>query len=556
MGEPSNPMCRCAGTESATCQYITTCGRKPRRDGETVHFADSNDGSEDQQLAVRSVGALVVPDSTWASAFVIAPSVIITAGHVFVDSDARNGPLDDRQSADQRVLVMNLEAASACAAKQTFMLDPLHASNAQPEKFARRHDAQLDYAICRVAQNAGGQALPTAPVNVSPTLPKVGDVLYVIHHAYFARVKQITQTRCRRVDSQRIYVDKQIDTGASGGLIVNESWQAIGLFVDGMSGFPFGYLLGPIARDVGTKFDVEGGLTEHWTRTHIPGQVDALSEIRTPRPPPAKSARVPLFGGWARHVRGLANPIKSAFDGVAKVYSRGVEAAWAKQGTAFVVAESWVLTAHHVASCPEEAEKLLFDFEYVDKNSIFDYPEYRRPQGQFKAKPTDGYFASGDGFESCDGARYHLDYALMKITTLGASSCPDALAVTSVVPTLDTEIFIVQHANVPELEHKGVLAERSALDGTRNLLKKADDQLVYHLAARSYGTSGAPILNVDGQVFAMHTHEASAHNEEFESDKRSFSWGVRLSAIAKDLKIRNPTICDVHPELTSFIEMD
>ena len=537
--------CQCQTVGATLCARPTTCGRINRPP--KIEYANSRSLDAAQNRAVASVGALIVPDAGWASAFLIADNLILTAGHVLQDNTYN--ALADRQSAKQRVLVMDLEAfappRASAQSRSTFALDTL------PEganTFKRRRDDQLDYAICAVAPNVNDQPIsPTYPsVPISAQLPQTGDEVYLIHHAYYTRVKQITRGRCRLVKNQRIFVDFRASTGASGGLLVNSNWQAVGLFVEGMSGFPFGYLLGPILNDFGA---VEGGFDP----LRIAGLNVPLATADVPSPLPARAARPQWHGSATRVATDIPHAVDVAFKGVGKTYAHQSELPFARQATCFVVAPEWILTAHHVASCREEAEKISIDFHYKSANLQADPSP--RPLQQCKLTPDLGYFASADGIESCDGARYHLDYALIRFKSLIPDDSPNPLPLTKAIPPMGTELFIVQHSSIDGELHKGILKGPAIPGSARNPLKAQTEDLVFHLAARSGGTSGSPILDKEGHVFAMHTHEASANNEDFESEKKSYNWGVKLSAVSRDLRDRFATIRDDHPELGTFLDL-
>ncbi len=538
------PACLCAGAPTAICKYPVNCGRK--NVPPDVEYADSTVGTDAQKSAIRSVGALIVPDVSGATCFLLAENWVLTAGHLFADTSAQR-TLNDAQSADRHVVVMNLEAGLPCSSRRTFMLDPLHGEY----KFKRRRDEFLDYAMCSVATDVNHRPISQAfeSVAIAGKLPKVGDELIVIHHAYFTRVKQITRTKCTYIDGQRIHLDKKLGSGASGGLIVNKDWRAVALFVDGLSSFPHGYLLGSILNDFGAVVDEVGAESGN----PVPGRTVPLERIVTPRPSAAREPRASTFGGWAKHLGDLPKPVDKSFKGVGKLWARGVELTWAEQGTAFVVAKNWILTAHHVASCAESTEKLHVDFTYTWPNA----PDaaYPKPIMECVLNPSEGYFTSGDGLLSCDGSRYHLDYALVYMEEKVVNSCPEPLKLTSTIPPVETEVFIVQHAVLPGLEHKGVLAEKHVTAVSRNQLKAIDGELVYHLAGRSGGASGGPVMGSDGKVFAMHTHEASSPNEASEQNKTNFHWGVQLTAISRDLKVRYPNIVENYPQLSALLDL-
>ena len=537
------PVCRCAGHEPApSCLFPGTCGRINRSTKVEYANSSSNNLDTESRRAIQSVGALVVPEASWATGFLIHPNWLLTAGHTFDDPTISYAV--DAQTAAEYVLIMNHEADGACDQRKTFVLNPLHGEN----RFLRRHDDYFDYALSRVL---GSEIdVQFKPPNIATTVPRIGETIYLIHHAFFARLKQITRGKCRYVHGQRIYVDFKADSGASGGLLVNDKWEAVGLFTNGMTGHPYGYLLGPVLRDLRRRLpeniDFPTPVTQNGTNLGLPG-VD----------PRSKKPGGLAFPGWARHVRksSLPTAVSSAFSHIGKIYSVGVEPQWARQGTCFVVAENWILTAHHVASCADDANKMGIDFHYDKADTSV--PHYH-PNAEFFLAPEDGYFASEDGFRSCDGTRYHLDYALVKIRTRllmpgGGTVVATPIQLAASVPSVESEIFIVQHAGISGLEHKGVLAVDDVPINNRNPFKASDSELVYHLAARAGGTSGAPILNAAGQAFAMHTHEANSANDE--SNKRTFNWGARIGAIAKDVLRQSPDVLKRHPNLATFIQL-
>ena len=241
--------CTCVALPAAACAYPKTCAFFNRLDG--YEFTDCSsvvDGREKRSL--RSVGALIFPDADWATAFHIGNNWILTAGHVFADPIPDEAwPCADAKSADSYIVMFDHEAGMDPIARTKCVLDPLHAT-ALDVKFHRVRDNHLDYSLCKVLSTTELNHTHPAP-ELAKNLPVADDKVYLIHHAIQGRAKQLIAGKCRFVDGQRIYVDFQADLGASGGLLLNEKWEAIGVMVDGQSTFPFAYSLLTILRDIG-----------------------------------------------------------------------------------------------------------------------------------------------------------------------------------------------------------------------------------------------------------------------------------------------------------------
>lgn len=535
------PICVFSAPASDRCCNPRECGLQTPT-ASKVEFASSSTYESAKALAVRSVGALIEGDKMpKGTAFHVGDNWILTAGHVFLPP-TKNNPIADAENASTFILVLDFEATGPTEVRRTFALDPT-----QPvgSKFKRRSQ-HIDYAISKVAANADGQELkdlyPAVPIAVVP--PAVGDDLYVIHHQAAMRAKQLSRATCTSLTDRQIFLSNTFDGGASGGLIVNTAWEAVAILTDkaGNGVDTRGTLLAPALRDLFP-------LAPEVRTLPTASQIMATSTWAAPADhlQPFTQSVTPAFPDQS-YVKGLPSGVKAAFPSVAIAYAVDVETARTRTGTAFAVARNWILTAHHVARCREEAAGLGFDFRYT-------HSDHEVTQ-QFKANTLSGewYFASQDGIFSCDGQRYHMDYALIRVRALvDADPSPPSVNFSSSMPNKGEEIFLVQHANIAGKQHKGVLAYDSMKKSDRNQFQRARDELVFHEGARSPGASGGPILNAQGKAFAMHTHDVLTDSDM--PLKEDHPWGTKLSAVARDLRERFPSLYDDHPELREFLDL-
>ena len=533
--------CTCVSPDSEYCQFPLTCSVATTFSTPGDLLDSSNEGEISKKTALRSVGALIAPDYDWATAFHIGNNWVMTAGHVFADPAAgETSPMADAKSADSYFVMFNHEAGANPWQRIVCSLDPMHASGGKL-KFHRVKDERFDFAVCRMSSYFSlNDSNP--PANLAGEAVRAGDPVFLIHHGIQTRVKKVTAGHCTVALNQRIFLDFQAEFGASGGLLVNGNWEAIGVMVDGQSNMPFAYSLDSIYRQLPPDIRDDVGLPASFA-----DKAEVITAIGRPTPT-AKQARFGLATEKRRQLK-LSPPVSKGCRSVCKVFSPGVGIRWSEQGTGFVVADGWLLTARHVVSCAEAAAFMKFDFNFDGQR------ELSEPNAECKQRPGGAFYASYDGFDSCDGVHYYLDYALFQIMpTHEEYEVGSPIQLATDLPEAGSEVFIIAHAALSNFPEKGVLQNQDASGNwITNTFRGSDEQHIYHLAARTGGSSGAPILNSNGEAFGMHTHEVGAHDDK--PLQRSYHWGTKLSAVARDLKIRIPSIVTDHPGLEDFLNL-
>jgi hypothetical protein len=510
---------RLDGECDAPCKRDSTCGLNSANINDpNINFASSHPTeTTPKNNAIRSVGALTWPPvANWATAFLVGDNYILTAGHV----------LHDRQLACSQTFMLNLERDEPVNSRFTTGLDLIPITN--DKKWIQQLDDNLDFALCKIDKTPPPPFRQPVPADEPP---KSGDVLYVIHHATFARVKQISEVTCVAVKGQHIFMDKGLDSGSSGGLIVNSEWKAVGLYTHGGATPSRGILLGAIAQHI-----LNNPLTsaELVRLPAIVSQVDvdlSLLPRRTPLQPFVPRG----FSNSSKRMHGLPDPVEKAFDSTGIVVMKATENGAGRVGTCVMLENNWILTAHHIADCSELAEKLCVDFNYKKGEALnkkgADYTL------NYTLDPASGFYTSWDGIYSCDGSRYEHDFALVKVKYVG-QRVATPMPIARRLPPKRSAAYLIQH---PRKLQTGVFKAQYPLDPLHADMCEDFDEygFAYHSCERDNGASGGPLVSADGTMFAMHTHRADP-NENLFPLRRKFNWGVTLAEIAKQLNADDP----------------
>ncbi len=200
------------------------------------------------------------------------------------------------------------------------------------------------------------------------------------------------------------------------------------------------------------------------------------------------------------------------------------------QGSGFMVAPGLILTNHHVIETEAAAAELCVEFDYeIDANNM------ARKVTRYRLNPARCFVT--DGIEG-------LDYTLV---ALGERISGERMAADfGYVPLSDAadkhmlgEVAnIIQH---PQGRHKEVVVRENRLvarDETVNVL--------HYLADTEAGASGSIVSNNDWEPIALHHWAGPAREVVSTKDglplSRQVNEGIRISAIVKDLRRRQPRL--------------
>lgn len=232
-------------------------------------------------------------------------------------------------------------------------------------------------------------------------------------------------------------------------------------------------------------------------------------------------------------------------------------------GTCVRVGREWILTAKHVVDSAARASFVQANFNFLRSDTG---PDQRL---DLLLDPGE-YYSSADRSESLNGWSSVLDYALIKLR------CPPpSLAVTGETftafaraawedPILRSNISIPQHQPRTgkgwwKLTKVPTGSQTYQLEDFPSTIVGMDTRRIYYDAAVRGGASGAPVLDDDLRLVAIHTNSrvAACSNPEkygeallcaprryWEKNTRPpeeeyTAWGTRITAILQDLSVRH-----------------
>ena len=204
------------------------------------------------------------------------------------------------------------------------------------------------------------------------------------------------------------------------------------------------------------------------------------------------------------------------------------------QGTGFMVSDRLFLTNHHVIRSAQAARQFHLEFGYE-----LDYKRQPKAISRYQLDP-DTLFIS-DSVEGLDytlvavGERVNGSASLSSFGYCGLSSANDKHA-------LGETANIIQH---PDGRYKEVVLRE-------NRLVARLDVVLHYAADTQPGASGSPVFNNEWQVIALH-HWGGPWRQRVDETGRELeiavNEGIRISAIANDLRRRLPDLSSHHRRL-------
>lgn len=116
------------------------------------------------------------------------------------------------------------------------------------------------------------------------------------------------------------------------------------------------------------------------------------------------------------------------------------------------------------------------------------------------------------------------DWGVIRVKTPMVAEVPILTLRNSPVPTKDSPAFIIQHP-------KGA---RKRLGFVRNQISHVDDRVVHYFTDTQVGSSGAPVLDADGRLIALH-HVGGRPQEVIGKPPLKKNEGIRISRIVAGL---------------------
>lgn len=189
--------------------------------------------------------------------------------------------------------------------------------------------------------------------------------------------------------------------------------------------------------------------------------------------------------------------------------------------TGTLVGGEWMLTAGHAMPTPKVAATRMATFGFVYG-------------GQPASRDT--YALDCDaGFHAQDGGPNGMDFALVRVRPhIGKPALPGVrrsalVASDSTIGQIKPgdELFMVHH---PDSHRYAVFS--------RGRVQAVQGSSIFHSVAAEHGTSGATLLNAQGLVIGIHTHEAKDSNDPLVSGR-----AVSMIAVRQVLAAANgPTL--------------
>lgn len=187
------------------------------------------------------------------------------------------------------------------------------------------------------------------------------------------------------------------------------------------------------------------------------------------------------------------------------------------QGTGFLVGTNLLMTNNHVIDSPEQADRMLAEFNYQTDTNGEPLPvaRYQFDSQIFFTNPQLDYTVIG--LRAPEGDVPPLPYwGVLKLN-------PNA------DPIPDEHVVIVQHP--------GGAPKQIAL--TSNQVIQAWEYRLFYTTDTMPGSSGSPVFNQKWEVIALH-HAGGDQQVNEQGDRRFVNEGILLSWIKKDLGNRWP----------------
>lgn len=185
-----------------------------------------------------------------------------------------------------------------------------------------------------------------------------------------------------------------------------------------------------------------------------------------------------------------------------------------QNGTGFRISDDLLLTNWHVLhrmSDERQATNVVAEFNYEDDGA----------GGVLIAKPV-----------NCDVSTIlsnkEDDWAIIKVSEPMDDAWPAIKLIEAVSPKANSSAFIIQHPR----------GERKRIGFIRNQVSDFDERLVHYLTDTQEGSSGSPVFDQEGKLFALH-HAGGRPQEILGRQPMSKNEGIRISKIVKELESKS-----------------
>ncbi|HYE55700.1 MAG TPA: trypsin-like peptidase domain-containing protein [Chitinophagaceae bacterium] len=208
-------------------------------------------------------------------------------------------------------------------------------------------------------------------------------------------------------------------------------------------------------------------------------------------------------------------------NGQPRKLQNGVQAV--AQGTGWLLTGSLVMTNHHVIKARKEGEPAASDadlrMQAENTKGILDFDDDQ----------LEGTQIAATGLEAWDK---QLDYAIIRVPATGRQ--PLSRAANAIR-------FSTDPIPVNIIQHPGGRGKRYGI--RNNLVSASTDKELRYFTDTETGSSGAPVLNDQWEVVALHRASTYISNVQFQGKSTAYvNIGTHLTAIIADINQRFPAL--------------
>lgn len=192
-------------------------------------------------------------------------------------------------------------------------------------------------------------------------------------------------------------------------------------------------------------------------------------------------------------------------------------------GTGFMITPELLITNHHVIPTKERAARSAFQFNYeLGRDNLV-----RKDIRTATACADEVFLTSKPAARNANPKE--LDYTIVKLNDVPPDIRP--------LPVADGEI--AERERVAIIQHPGGHYKKFSMQN--NFVEYCDEYIIQYRTSTEPGSSGAPALNDDLIVVALH-HAGGRLTEPSSTKHVIRNEGIRMTAILDDLRANHPNV--------------